>query len=75
MINCIIVISASLIGYIEIPHLIKVKAKMDLIVFSLLLLFGLILNLLYYNGVHIPNPLDFIKFLTKPLSEWLYRLL
>ncbi|MBM7585626.1 glucan phosphoethanolaminetransferase (alkaline phosphatase superfamily) [Bacillus pakistanensis] len=58
-----------LIFAFEVPPLWKKKKKKELIVFSFLLLFGTGLSIAKSLDIKIPNPLDFITFIYKPISD------
>jgi hypothetical protein len=61
------------IAAIEIPSLRRQKLKKDLRVFALLLVFGAGLTLADALNAKIPNMLDWITFLYKPLSDLIYN--
>lgn len=69
-----IVLVASVIFLIEVPSLVKKKQKKEIVVYSILLLIGVGLNITYAIGKTIPNPLDFITFMLKPLSDFISQL-
>lgn len=70
-----ILILTTIIALIEVPPLIKNKAKKDLGVFLFLLLFGLGLSIAEVLRWDIPNPLDGISFVFKPISDWMEQVL
>ncbi len=70
----IIVVTAA-IAMFEVPSLWKKKWIKELGVFSILLLFGTGLSIAISLRVNIPNPLEWITFVYKPLSEALFGLL
>lgn len=53
----------------EVPSLIKKKLIKEMVIFSILLLFGLLISILIAFGVAVPNPLDFLNTVLKPLSK------
>lgn len=61
------------IAAIEIPSLRRQKLKKDLWVFTALLAFGAGLTLADALNAKIPNMLDWITFLYKPLSDLIYN--
>lgn len=69
-----ILLVAGAIAYFEVPPLLKEKQKKDLVVFSMLLILGIGLSIFWALGKHIPNPLDFITFILKPLSDYISHL-
>jgi len=64
----ILVIVISIIA-IEVPALWRKKLKNELWVFSLLLLFGTVLGIAQALHINIPNPLDWIIAVYKPVSD------
>ncbi|OAB39234.1 hypothetical protein PMSD_04710 [Paenibacillus macquariensis subsp. defensor] len=54
---------------IEVPALWRNKLKNELWVFSLLLLFGTVLGIVQALHIIIPNPLDWVIAVYKPISE------
>lgn len=59
---------------IEAPLLVN-KPKKDILVFFILLFFGLFLNIAMGLHKHIPNPLDWITIIFEPVSKSIYNLL
>ncbi|WP_408007522.1 hypothetical protein ACJROX_22950 [Pseudalkalibacillus sp. A8] len=70
-----ILLVAILIIVLEVPPLWKKKQKKELWVFSLLLLFGVGLSIAESLDLNIPNPLDWIATIYKPLSDLIMSLL
>lgn len=70
-----IVIVAILIFMAEAPSLLKNKAKRELWVFSVLFVIGVGLSITRGLNVSIPNPLDVLIIVYKPLSDLLTSLL
>ena len=68
-----ILMVAAVILYIEVPTLLEKKHKIELIVFSILLLFGVGLGVAYSFNIQIPNPIDLLTFIYKPLHDVLSR--
>lgn len=64
-----ILLVAGAICLFEVPPLLKKQQKKELLVFSTLLLFGVALSIFFTVSKSIPNPLDYITFIFKPLSE------
>ncbi|QBP42860.1 hypothetical protein [Paenisporosarcina antarctica] len=64
-----IVLVGGVIFIIKVPPLVKKKQKKEIVVFSSLLIIGVGLSITYAIGKTIPNPLDFITFMLKPLSD------
>ncbi|MBT2618877.1 MULTISPECIES: hypothetical protein [unclassified Bacillus (in: firmicutes)] len=64
----ILVIVAVIIA-IDVPYLLRGKLKKELWVFSILLLFGTALSIAQALNIKIPNPLDWITVIFKPLSD------
>lgn len=68
-----IVLVAGVIFLIKVPPLVKKKQKKEIVVFSSLLIIGVGLSITYAIGKTIPNPLDFITFMLKPLSDFISK--
>lgn len=66
---------AVVIAIIEVPSLLKKKLKRELWVFSILLLFGGGLSIAQSLHMEIPNPVDWIAFIYKPFSDFIYGFL
>lgn len=64
-----ILLIAGTICLFEVPPLMKKQQKKELLVFSILFLFGVALSIFFTVSNSIPNPLDYITFIFKPLSE------
>ena len=60
--------------FVEVPALLKKKLKKELWVFFMLLTFGVGVSIAQSLGVKLPNPLDFIKFIYQPLSDFIENL-
>lgn len=59
------------IAMFEVPLLVKRRLRKELWVFFTLLLFGAGLSIAQSKHINIPNPLDWIKTIYKPLSDTL----
>ncbi|PEZ74705.1 hypothetical protein [Bacillus sp. AFS017274] len=70
----ILVIVAVIIA-IDVPHLLRNKLKKELWIFSILLLFGTALSIAQALNIKVPNPLDGITAIYKPLSDMIETLL
>ncbi|WP_307891684.1 hypothetical protein [Bacillus swezeyi] len=70
-----ILLISGLIILLELPTLWKKKQKKEIWVFSLLLAFGVALNITEGLGVEVPNPLDWLAVIYKPLSDAIMSLL
>ncbi len=70
-----IVVTASLIVILEVPPLVKAKLKRELWLFSILLLLGTLLSIAKYLQIPIPNPLDMLYVIFKPMSDLLFSFL
>ena len=64
-----ILLVATVIIFIEVPSLLEKKQKKELIVFSILLIIGVTLSILRAFGINIPNPLDLLTFIFKPMND------
>ncbi|MFC5647871.1 hypothetical protein ACFPYJ_01820 [Paenibacillus solisilvae] len=63
------IIAAVLVIRYEFPLLLKKKLHKELWVFSILIAFGLLLSILQGLQIPIPNPLDWITAIFKPMSR------
>ena len=70
-----IVVTASLMVILEVPPLLKAKLKRELWLFSILLLLGTLLSIAKYLQIPIPNPLDMLYVIFKPMSDLLFSFL
>ncbi|WP_409344449.1 hypothetical protein [Paenibacillus sp. MBLB4367] len=68
----IIVICVGIVA-VEVPSLRKQKRKKELWIFWALLVFGAGLTVADALQVKIPNPLDWISIVYKPLSDLIYK--
>ncbi|MCM3748895.1 hypothetical protein M3223_16190 [Paenibacillus pasadenensis] len=68
----LIVLSAGGIVAVEFPLLKRRKYKREILAFAALLLFGVGLGIAKALELDIPNPIDWISVIYKPLSELLY---
>ncbi|WP_419962287.1 hypothetical protein [Psychrobacillus sp. BM2] len=64
-----ILIIAAVMVISEVPPLVEQKQKKEVIIFSILLFLGIVLSILVALGVTVPNPLDFISYVLKPLTK------
>lgn len=65
-----ILLIAVIILVIEVPPLRKKKHKKELIVFSILLAIGVGLSIAQALGKTIPNPMEFLKLVYKPINDF-----
>lgn len=65
-----ILMIAAIILVIEVPSLKKKKQKKELVVFSLLLTIGVGLSIAYTFGKTIPNPMDLLNIVYKPINDF-----
>lgn len=68
-----ILLVAAVILFAEVPSLREKKYKKELIVFSILLAIGVGLGIAHSFGKAIPNPIDLLTFIFKPLHDALTR--
>lgn len=68
-----ILLVAAVILFIEVPSLLEKKDKKELIAFSILLTLGVSLSVAYSFDVQIPNPIDLLTFIYKPLHDVVSR--
>jgi len=66
-----ILLFAAIIVWIEVPPLLKKGYKKELIVFSILLAIGVGLGIALGFGKNIPNPLDLLTFVFKPINDFI----
>ncbi|MFJ7666658.1 hypothetical protein ACIQXI_06090 [Lysinibacillus sp. NPDC097195] len=74
-ISLTIIIVTFIIAYIVIPPLKKKGEKKTIVVFSLILTIGAVLNIAIGLKKNIPSPLDFITFIFTPIRNFLLSLL
>lgn len=60
------------IAFIDVPYLLKQGLKKELWTFSILLLIGTGLSIAEGLQVEIPNPMDALAFIYKPLIDLLF---
>lgn len=65
---------AVVIAFIDAPSLLKRGLNKELWTFSILLLFGTGLSIMQGLQVNIPNPMDALAFIYKPLIDLLFGL-
>ncbi|MGO0063242.1 hypothetical protein ACTID9_24990 [Brevibacillus fluminis] len=70
-----ILIAILVICFIEVPSLLKKKQRRELWTFSVLLLIGTGLNIALALHIELPNPLDWIIAVYKPVSDMVDRFL
>ncbi|MFE4241182.1 hypothetical protein [Peribacillus butanolivorans] len=71
----VILVIVAIIIAIDVPSLLRKKLKKELWIFSVLLLFGTALSIAQALNIKIPNPLDWITAIYKPLSDMIEKLL
>lgn len=65
----LIVLAFGLIAFYEVPGILQRGQRRDLLAFSILLLTGLVLSMLYQAGVVLPNPIDWIHWIADVLGK------
>jgi hypothetical protein len=70
-----IVVVAIIIALTELPSLLKKKMLKECFLFSLLLIIGTSLSMALAMGVDLPNPIDWIAAVMKPVADWIDRIL
>ncbi len=68
-----ILLIAAIILWIEVPPLLEKKHKKELLVFSVLLAIGVGLGIALGFGQPVPNPIDLLTFIFKPLNNAITR--
>ena len=64
-----ILLVAAVIIFVEVPPLLEKKQKKELIIFTIILIIGVTLSILRSFGINIPNPLDLLTFIFKPIND------
>lgn len=70
-----VIAAAVVIIFIDVPALLNQKRKKELRMFGVLLLCGVGLSIAEALDWYMPNPLDWIAVMYKPLSDLLYGML
>ena len=70
-----IIIIASLISLYEIPRLLKKELKKEIFIYSLLLIIAVGLGILYSLDIKIPNPLEGLTSIYKPINKLIEKYL
>ncbi|WAA09069.1 hypothetical protein [Fervidibacillus albus] len=70
-----IIIVHVIIIWIEVPPLLRNSERKELIGFSILLFIGFVLSILESTTIELPNPLDLVTFIYKPVSDFVYGFL
>lgn len=68
-----ILMISSVIARIELPYLLSKRNRKDIWIFSILLLFATGLGIAIAFQVEIPNPIDWVSFIYKPVSDMILR--
>lgn len=61
---------ATIILMIEVPQLMEKKHKKELLVFSIILAIGVGLSIAQALGKTIPNPMDLLNLVYKPINDF-----
>lgn len=64
-----VLLIAAAILYFEVPPLLEKKDKKELLLFLIILLIGVGLSITLAFKKTIPNPLDFLTFVLKPIND------
>jgi hypothetical protein len=67
----LVIMAAVVFVMIDVPRLRRKKAYKELWVFAILLATGVGLGIAQSMRVQLPNPLDLIFFVFRPISDWL----
>lgn len=70
-----IVVAGGLIAFTEVPYLVSNRLIKELVLFSVILFFGEIVGILQSLRFRLPNPLDLITAIYKPISDILFGML
>ncbi|WP_236013382.1 hypothetical protein [Paenibacillus glycanilyticus] len=65
--------AAAVIILIEVPSLRKRKLRKDLWVFFCLLGLGIVLVIMRFLNLHIPNPVNGLDYMLRPLAEAIFQ--
>ncbi|MET3656420.1 hypothetical protein [Sporosarcina psychrophila] len=68
----LLLIVAAIVRF-EVPSLLRKKNKKELVVFLLFLSIGTGLGIAQVLGKPIPNPMDLLTFILRPINEMLFR--
>ncbi|GLX67478.1 hypothetical protein [Paenibacillus glycanilyticus] len=68
-----LLLASAIMILIEVPSLWKRKRIWDLWVFSTLLFFGIVLVMMRFLNLHIPNPVNGINEVLGPLAEAVFQ--
>jgi hypothetical protein len=70
-----ILFAGGFITYIEAPYMIKKRMIKELYIFFILLFIGLTVSILQAIRIRLPNPLDLISVIYKPISDLIFGML
>lgn len=70
-----ILLIMGLIAMLEIPSMLRKKWKRELWTFIILMILATGLAVAQTLKIKLPNPLDFIALIYKPISDWMLQLL
>lgn len=73
-ISITILIVSIIIAYIIIPPLMQKGEKKSIVVFTIILTIGAILNIAISLKMNVPSPFDFITFIFMPIRKFLISL-
>jgi len=59
----------------EVPSLLTKNFKKEIWVFSILLIFGVILSIIESMNIEIPNPLEWLTIIYKPFTDFILDIL
>lgn len=70
-----ILLVTAVVVVIDLPSLLKKQQKKERWAYGILLVPTVVVSMLLGFGVDVPNPLDLIQWLFKPIVSFLYQLL
>lgn len=70
-----IIVAGGFIAFMEVPYLLSKRLIKELFFFTAILCFGVTVGILQTLRIKLPNPLDLITALHKPISEILFGML
>ncbi|OPH57217.1 hypothetical protein BC351_25450 [Paenibacillus ferrarius] len=69
------ILIGSIIALIESPALFRKKLTMEIWIFFTVLLIGTLLSILLELRMPFPNPMDWLTFIYKPISDFVFGIL
>ncbi len=70
-----ILAGGGIIAFLEAPYLLRKKLIKEFYFFLVLLVTGVTISVLHVLRIPLPNPLDWITYITKPISDYIFGML